>query len=92
MKCRLHKCHACCCYNIPFADGELERFSGMIVNPVIYTVPVGFGFLAYTAQDPKDNKCPFLRTDLRCNIYEHRPDVCRKFGQIKQFPCRFLKT
>lgn len=27
-----------------------------------------------------EGNCVFLNTDLSCNIYEDRPDVCRKFG------------
>lgn len=38
-----------------------------------------------------ENKCPFLKDDCTCNIYEYRPDVCRKFGQIPQLPCKYIK-
>lgn len=24
--------------------------------------------------------CPFLKEDLKCAIYEDRPDLCKKFG------------
>ena len=91
MKCKVHKCNAQCCYNLAFGDGELEKFADKIVNPVLGTMPFGPGVLALTSKKMDDNKCPFLREDLRCNIYECRPDVCRKFGMIKRLPCRFLK-
>lgn len=90
-KCLLHKCDAYCCYNIAFEHGELERFSSMIVNPVITFIPFGCIRIAMTDMDPDKNKCPFLRADRRCNIYENRPDVCRKFGEIPELPCKFLK-
>ena len=44
-----------------------------------------------TAYDPMLNKCPFLRADYKCNIYENRPEVCRQFGQIEELPCKFRK-
>lgn len=28
----------------------------------------------------KDARCAFLSADLSCAIYEHRPEICRKFG------------
>ena len=30
-----------------------------------------------------DGKCPFLREDLKCNIYEDRPSVCKEYGSEK---------
>lgn len=101
MKCRLKQCKARCCYNIPFADGELEKYADKIVTPVIDTVPLGPAVVAFTvpvsdrldlmANAMHHNRCPFLRHDYTCNIYEHRPDVCRKFGEIEQLPCNFRK-
>lgn len=91
MKCRVHKCGAMCCYNIPFEENELERFAEKIVNPVINTEPIGDAVLAYTDLDMDKNKCPFLRFDCKCNIYENRPRVCRLFGCIDALPCKFLK-
>ena len=96
MKCRLNKCHACCCYNIPFADGELEKFADKIVNPVVYTEPLGPALVAFTVEinnilDIDKNKCPFLRDDYKCNIYDNRPDVCRKFGEIPELQCEYRR-
>lgn len=92
MKCRIHKCNACCCYNIPFEKNEIERFADKIVNPVLFVLPlVGSVPVAFTNEKPELNKCPFLRKDLKCNIYENRPEVCRKFGQIAELPCRYIR-
>ena len=91
MKCRTDKCHACCCYNIPFEKWELERFADKIVNPVLFTMPLGIGTVAFTNEDPAKNKCPFLRADYKCNIYECRPEVCRLFGTIDKMKCDFLE-
>jgi len=91
MKCQLHKCQARCCYNIPFENHELERFSSAIVNPVLFIAPLHGAMVAFTAPNYKDNKCPFLRKDFKCNIYDQRPEICHLFGEIKQLPCKFLK-
>ena len=91
MKCRLHKCKARCCYNIPFDNNELELYYDKIINPVICTVPAGRGEVAVTDGNPFENKCPFLREDYKCNIYENRPQICRLFGEIKELKCKFRK-
>lgn len=33
-----------------------------------------------TDYDPEKNKCPFLTENCRCNIYDRRSPICRKFG------------
>lgn len=92
MKCKIHKCLARCCYNVPFESGELTKYADKIVNPILFTQPIGpFGTVAFTDDAPSKNKCPFLRSDYKCNIYEQRPPLCRKFGEIPELPCKFKK-
>lgn len=93
MKCRLNKCHAACCHNIVFERNELERFKDKIVNPIINTEVIGphGAVLAQTDYDFMHNKCPFLRHDCKCNIYDDRPEVCRLFGEIPQLYCEYRK-
>lgn len=52
-------------------------------------------YLTITNGDPAENKCPFLRDDCKCNIYEHRPAVCRRFGVTPGEPllhCEYIKN
>lgn len=91
-RCKVSKCRASCCYNIPFENNELERFASLIVNPVIGTFPLGGGRVAVTDRRMDRNKCPFLREDCRCNIYESRPEICRMFGEIEPLPCNYMKS
>lgn len=35
----------------------------------------------------ESGKCCFLTKDFRCNIYEYRPEVCRRFGLIPEMLC-----
>ena len=45
-----------------------------------------------TDHDPMKNKCPFLTDNCRCNIYDRRPPICRKFGNGSEplLTCAFL--
>ena len=94
MKCKIHRCESRCCYNIPFENNELERFKDKIVNEVKFTEPFGPAVVAFTVDDFFDmehNKCPFLRHDCKCNIYDDRPEVCRLYGEIPQLHCEYRK-
>lgn len=98
-KCRTHKCHAACCYNIALPIGMLSQFADKIVNEVIDTTPVPYNpefppsEYVSTSLNPQTNKCPFLRADYKCNIYEHRPLLCRRFGDGSHplLTCRYIK-
>ena len=90
-KCKTSKCNASCCYNVPMECNELERFANMIVNPVLWTMPMGMAVVPFTNDNPSLNKCPFLRRDCKCNIYDNRPEVCRLMGTIDKMPCKFIK-
>lgn len=45
MKCRIARCHAKCCYNVPFSNGELFRYRDKIVNPIQAVTEIVKGFL-----------------------------------------------
>ena len=98
-KCRICKCKAACCYNIVLPAGLLEQFADKVVNKVIATSPMPYNpefppsVAVETSEKIADNKCPFLRADYKCNIYEHRPLICRKFGDCSHpmLICRYMK-
>lgn len=99
-KCRTYKCKAACCYNIVLPVGLLDRFADKVVTPVIRrgTLPPSpnvpeFSEYITTCENPAQNKCPFLRTDYKCNIYDSRPTICRLFGEGHHplLQCRFIK-
>lgn len=92
MKCRIHKCKAACCCNVPFENNELERFKDRIVRPIISLEKWISAIVPVTHNDINKNYCPFLRpTDLKCNIYENRPEICRLMGTIDKMQCKYLK-
>ena len=90
-KCRTYKCKARCCYNVPFEEGELDKYADKMVNPVLGVVPILGAMVPLTGASLEKNKCPFLRADFLCNIYENRPEVCRKMGEVDKMKCEFYK-
>lgn len=51
-------------------------------------------YLMITDKDPAKNKCPFLRNDCKCNIYQDRPIICRRYGQtdnVRFLHCNYLQ-
>lgn len=39
----------------------------------------------------QNGKCVFLKENLSCAIYNHRPDVCRNYGLTKELECPYIK-
>lgn len=101
MRCKLHKCKASCCHNIPLPIGYLRKYADKIVNEVIGTEYVGRNEsrglpeseLAVTSENPHDNKCPFLKKNYKCNIYSERPEICKIFGNGTHplLKCEYIK-
>lgn len=91
-KCDISKCHASCCYNAPLPKKYIFALKNRIVNPVkeimvldnenMKNENMKNEIMCYpiTDYDPEKNKCPFLTENCRCNIYDRRPPICRKFG------------
>lgn len=99
--CNVKRCKACCCYTVPLPKNIIDEYKSKIINPIISIEPIGvsdeyngFNVLAITDTRPAKSKCPFLRKDYLCNIYENRPELCRLFGTVKEeydCYCRFMK-
>lgn len=96
-KCKIEICHAFCCYNVPLDRRLIGAYRKKIVNPIIrYADEFGDANVALpiTDENLSKNKCPFLRNDCRCNIYQQRPQLCRMYGDngklSKFLHCRFL--
>jgi Fe-S-cluster containining protein len=84
-------CKAECCSVVPMTRQEFNGNFSFIVRPVIGVVD----FDRHTViPETADNKCPFLRDDYACNIYDRRPEICRKFGDESHInmSCRFQKA
>ena len=70
------KCKAHCCGIVPIPKDVYSRNFHKIVRPPHDFVDAGESIIPLTS----DAYCPFLTEGLDCNIYDDRPDVCRKFG------------
>ena len=70
----LKKCKAECCGVIPLPKEIIMKYK-FIRIPIHHE---DFGDIILATD--KDNYCCYLGEDLRCSIYENRPDICRKFG------------
>lgn len=85
-KCNTSKCHASCCYSAPMPKGYFSVFKKKVITPWKRLVEHGIGnngemlYVAVVDEDFNKNKCPFLRDDYKCNIYDQRPWICRAFG------------
>lgn len=89
MKCDVSKCKASCCYNVPLSISYINSHRKKIVNPIIELVARSEvetkddKVIPMTSRDASSNKCPFLRSDYRCNVYGSRPHLCKIFGEEK---------
>ena len=99
MKCDISKCHASCCYNAPLPKKYIFALKNRIVNPVkeilvIDNENMKGEVMCYpiTDHNPDKNKCSFLTENCRCNIYDRRPPICKKFGNGTEplLTCSFL--
>lgn len=93
MKCNIKECKGSCCYNVPIDKSYLSAYRKKIVTPVIRKMDAGGNMIVpITSEDLDNNKCPFLTDNYKCNIYESRPDICRKFGTGKHelLSCAYL--
>ncbi len=70
------KCKAGCCGIVPISKEIYNSNKDKIVRQPHEIIEEGDCVIPIT----QDVYCVFLDGDLHCNIYEDRPDVCRKFG------------
>lgn len=98
-KCDVSVCKARCCYNVPFPEGYDKVYKKHIVNPIIDKEQYGSDekgnpmYMYYTSLNADENKCPWLKANCRCAIYERRPNICRIFGttpNVRFLNCHFL--
>lgn len=72
-----HKCKAECCSTLtPLPIDVVERNESKIINQHSEKHEAEGNCILVT----DNHRCVFLKEDNTCNIYDERPDVCRKFG------------
>lgn len=78
-------CKAECCYSPALTGSEYDALKAKYPSaPLRKEHLFGLGTLHYVG--PIGKPCWFLKGN-RCSIYEDRPDVCKRFGTVKELPC-----
>ena len=80
------KCKALCCKTAPIEKEIFERNQDSVTRPILDKIEFS-GVDSLSGQRvglvlpfTQDSYCPFLTQDLKCNIYDDRPKVCRVYG------------
>lgn len=73
----LSKCKAQCCKAYCIPQKIYNRNQHKIVREVFLAINYSNGLMM---PNTEDGMCPFLTHDLKCNIYDDRPEKCRSFG------------
>jgi Fe-S-cluster containining protein len=68
----LKQCKSVCCGYVPIPGETYQKYPPLSSDYVLEG-PDKTKFVV------KDNHCAYL-VDNKCTLYEHRPEVCRKFG------------
>lgn len=83
-----NKCQAECCSFVPIdRDIFINNFSKISI-PIIKLIDLENNMVI---PETATGKCTFLNSELECNIYDQRPDICNKFGDETHInmTCRF---
>lgn len=79
-KCDPSVCHSQCCASIlPLSDYEINKIKKYIRRNNILAVNRNADQSVFGNEDEYVNICPFLSEDFQCNIYVHRPEICRNY-------------
>lgn len=80
-------CKGCgkCCYNVPLPKDLVSATRNRVV-----TKPSGWQLVSedeslkpMVVGITEDGRCPYLTENNICNIYDKRPWICRKFGEVE---------
>ena len=67
------QCGKCCANVLLLSDAEIKKIKKYILTHNIQSVNRQSVLLPY------QDICPFLTTDNKCNIYEVRPSICKRY-------------
>lgn len=76
---KMHKkCKAICCSDsTPIPLDTFHKYKDKIVNYPLRTTVIPPDHIS---GETDTGRCMFLNDDHTCNIYEDRPEICKKFG------------
>jgi Fe-S-cluster containining protein len=96
--CNIRRCGAQCCYNAVLPVGFVQSHSKQVVNPVRSVMDTPYNpslppsKIYVTSAKILNNKCPFLRPDHLCAVYDDRPEICRRIGGVGRYDCGHKTT
>lgn len=85
------KCGACCHMTISLGLEDVTKWAEErdveILKQVCWLTDDKKEAPLLLAFKPTEGKCPFLNAQNMCDIYEHRPKVCREFPRCHPEAC-----
>ena len=72
-------CGRCCTNILPLSQKEIQKIKSYIGQKSIKPIN-RCNLLSLTYS----NICPFLNSEKKCNIYQVRPEICKKFSCSKE--------
>ena len=83
-------CHADCCGLVPFHIQFYAQHEELVIEAWVERL---LRIENYTLPITDDLRCCFLdREELKCLIYEERPEICRLFGYVDELRCPYYDT
>lgn len=76
-----HLCKAACCGVVPIPEETWKNYGYKAQRNFSKLIPFADGQMIPVT---KDNICPFLSKDLKCAIYDQRPEVCQLYGNATE--------
>ena len=77
------KCHADCCGPVPINKIDYQKLNQFKQRKIIKEHEINLNGRDFIIPYTEDLVCPYLGKDYKCAIYDHRPPICREFGNGK---------
>jgi Fe-S-cluster containining protein len=85
-------CHADCCGLIPFGDRFYAQHHELVSEDRLERL-LRLSNTNFVLPITDDFRCCFLdRQELKCLIYDERPEICRLFGNVDKLRCPYYDT
>lgn len=85
-------CKADCCGVVPIRKSAFEILNYKIVTKPVEVIELELNKVNYIFPITENGFCCFLTKNFGCNIYNHRPQICRDFGNIPELPCPYISV
>lgn len=84
----IQDCDADCCGIVPLKEDMAKRNEGLQQVSVTEIIRLSDSIVPVT----EDMRCVFLdRSTKRCAVYNERPEICKRYGQVITLPCPYIR-